>query len=56
MRANKAILNEVKTGSVYSIKLIFTHKENIVAINIIEEKIKFTSFIIITHWQQIPLY
>lgn len=55
MRANKAILKEVITDSVYGIKFIFTQKENIVATNFFEEKIKFTSFIIITHWQQISL-
>lgn len=49
MRANKAILKEVITDSVYGIKFIFTQKENIVATNFFEEKIKFTSFIILTH-------
>lgn len=55
MRANKAILKEVIADSVYGIKFIFTQKENIVATNFFEEKIKFTSFIILTHWQQISL-
>lgn len=56
IRANKAILKEIITDSVYGIKFIFTQKENIVATNIFEEKIKFTSFIIITHWKQMSLY
>lgn len=56
MRANKAILKEIITDSVYGIKFIFTQKENIVATNIFEEKIKFTSCTIITHWKQMSLY
>lgn len=39
MRANKAILKEVITDSVYGIKFIFTQKENIVATNFSRKKL-----------------